>query len=346
MRNFWILIGLLSIAAGAWIVLGNDNERGEAATDVTPISSVATTPTAAAQSDAPAAPPEPAPAPAVAEATTPAEPAAPLAAAPEAPSEPAAEPVEVVMIPEPAAPAEPEPQPAAPEVVSAPADEPAAPEVAAEPAPETPAESPNVAEEPAPQPETTVAAAPAAPAANGEPAIDPAKAEEKPAAPSLKAHIERQPDGSMIVDKRFVVKGSGTVQDPYRVTWDMLVSAAEVYQPREGRTELPERITMLAGKHVQITGNIAFPLMAQEANELLAMLNQWDGCCIGVPPTPYDAIEVRLRDPAEGSDRFTTFGTVTGRLDVKPHLVGNWLVGLYVMDDATLKPGAYDGFGS
>ena len=32
-----------------------------------------------------------------------------------------------------------------------------------------------------------------------------------------------------------------------------------------------------------------------EVNEALVMLNQWDGCCIGVPPTPYDAVEVRLR---------------------------------------------------
>ena len=41
--------------------------------------------------------------------------------------------------------------------------------------------------------------------------------------------------------------------------------------------------------------------MAESADASLMMLNQWDGCCIGVPPTPYDAIEVKLKEAAKAT---------------------------------------------
>jgi hypothetical protein len=78
--------------------------------------------------------------------------------------------------------------------------------------------------------------------------------------------------------------------------------------------------------------------MLQETREILCMLNQWDGCCIGVPPSPYDAIEVQLVEPIKPNRRHAfQFGTVTGRLRVDPMLVENWLVGLYRMEEAELK---------
>ncbi|MFN0133294.1 MAG: hypothetical protein ACKVW3_12310 [Phycisphaerales bacterium] len=156
--------------------------------------------------------------------------------------------------------------------------------------------------------------------------------------------IERREDGSMLVEKKYVMHGKGTAEEPYKVTWDHLLSAQEDYVPREGRKKIPARIAMLHEKHVEVAGYVAFPLMADSADELLSMMNQWDGCCIGVPPTPYDAIEVRLAKVVEGKERQTTFGIVRGRLLVSPHLVGGWLVGLYVMDQATLKPEAFNGF--
>lgn len=153
----------------------------------------------------------------------------------------------------------------------------------------------------------------------------------------------RQADGTLLVNDRFVVKGDGSAEKPFEVTWEYLVSAGETYDPKNNQNKVPEHIQMLDGKHVRITGYIAFPLYVQTATELLAMLNQWDGCCIGVPPTPYDAVEVRLAQPAEGDDRMTTFGSVTGVFGVKPYVVGGWLVGLYVMERAALAPGAASG---
>jgi hypothetical protein len=154
---------------------------------------------------------------------------------------------------------------------------------------------------------------------------------------AAKARIVTRPDGSMLVDDRFVVTGKGTAAEPYVIPWDLLVSASEGYAPKQGRTSMPDRVAMLDGKQVRITGFVAFPLMVQEPSELLSMMNQWDGCCIGVPPTPYDAIEVQLMGPVRGDDRLVVHGTVTGRLKIDPQLVSNWLVGLYVMEDAAFK---------
>ncbi|MBY0261566.1 MAG: DUF3299 domain-containing protein, partial [Phycisphaerales bacterium] len=149
--------------------------------------------------------------------------------------------------------------------------------------------------------------------------------------------LVKQDDGTTLVDNRFTLSGAGTKDDPYRVSWEMLMSAQDTYQPRLGRKVIPERLKMLDGKWVKIGGYIAFPIMAQSQDEMLMMLNQWDGCCIGVPPTPYDAIEVKLKDAAKGDDRFRVTGTITGILRIDPYLVKDWLVSMFLMDDATLS---------
>jgi len=152
----------------------------------------------------------------------------------------------------------------------------------------------------------------------------------------IPARIER--DGEAIkVDERYTIKGAGAPADPYVISWDQLISAGQSLQPRQGRRQIPERVTMLHDKYVRLTGAIAFPMAEPEPRDLLLMLNQWDGCCIGVPPTPFDAIEVRLRDAADENERFAAYGTITGKLQVSPYMVGDWLYGLYIMDNATIS---------
>jgi hypothetical protein len=165
-----------------------------------------------------------------------------------------------------------------------------------------------------------------APASTLSPAPDPAAVK-----------VIKRNDGSTFVDDRFVLRGQGTKDDPYKVTWEQLVSANETYQPRLGRTIIPGRLKMLDGKWVKVSGYIAFPIMAQSADEMLVMLNQWDGCCIGVPPTPYDAIEVKLKVAAKGDVRQRQSGAVTGILRVDPYLVKGWLVSLFLMDEGEIN---------
>lgn len=199
-------------------------------------------------------------------------------------------------------------------------------------------------------PDLTADAAPAAvatPAAK-EPAVDATVETAKPPTFAgyqlIPATRTVRDDGSLLLDDRFVVPGKGTEAEPYKITWDLLTSSSQTFDPRHGKKALPERITMLDGAWVELSGYIAFPLMVQEADELLLMLNQWDGCCIGVPPTPYDAVEVSLTKKVKGQDRFAIEGTLKGKLGVKPHLVGDWLVGIYVMDSAMLSTRAVGGF--
>jgi hypothetical protein len=71
--------------------------------------------------------------------------------------------------------------------------------------------------------------------------------------PSTGASVETKSDGSLIVDGKYALKGAGTKESPYKLTWDQLVSAQDDYVPRDGRKEIPSRISMLDGKWIEIT---------------------------------------------------------------------------------------------
>ncbi|MFZ4573308.1 MAG: DUF3299 domain-containing protein [Phycisphaerales bacterium] len=158
--------------------------------------------------------------------------------------------------------------------------------------------------------------------------------------------MEPQPDGSVLVEGAFTVKGDGSDAKPFEIPWELLIAAEKTYNPSEKLTTIPQAIAMLDGKRVRITGYVAFPLYVQQPRELLSMLNQWDGCCIGVPPTPYDAIEVSMKDVVAEDDRMATFGVIEGKFGVKPYVVGDWLVGLYVMEDGKLTAKQFNGAGT
>lgn len=150
------------------------------------------------------------------------------------------------------------------------------------------------------------------------------------------AKILKKADGSLLIDGKYRVTGAGTEADPYKVPWEMVISAQDTYKPRLGQTKIPQRVVMLDGKHVVLSGYVAFPITAQSPKEMLVMLNQWDGCCIGTPPTAYDAIEVHLKEPAPAAQRLATHGLVSGKFKVDPYVDNGWLLGLYLMEDGKL----------
>ena len=153
----------------------------------------------------------------------------------------------------------------------------------------------------------------------------------------LPSKFIRLTDGSISVDDAWTIRGEGTREAPYEVSWEFLASAQETYTPRLGEKKIPARIAFLSGKHVRIAGYLAFPLIAPTASECLVMLNQWDGCCIGVPPSPYDAIEVKLEKERKGWRRHSiNFGAIDGVFKVEPYLIENWLVGLYLFEAASI----------
>ena len=159
-----------------------------------------------------------------------------------------------------------------------------------------------------------------------------------PYATIVPGRIVRSSPTELEADGEFTLIGAGTREDPYQPSWEYLYSAGTVYKPRLGEDALPQRIALLDGTWVTIAGHTAFPLVTGESDEMLVMLNQWDGCCIGVPPTPFDAIEVRLQEAVKtGPKHSFSYGTVTGRLKVDPYLIENWLVGLYILEESDLQ---------
>lgn len=149
----------------------------------------------------------------------------------------------------------------------------------------------------------------------------------------------RTDDGDLVADGRWVIRGSGTADDPYSISWDLLTSAMESFQPRLGTSTMPQRVAMLDGAHVTIEGFFAFPIVSNEVKQGIVTLNRWDGCCIGIPPTPYDAIEMTLAAPKEirRGQHQILFGEATGILRVEPYLLDGWLVGIYLLDDASIR---------
>ncbi len=337
MKAFWALLGLLAIAAVVVVAteLGGNSNPAPATPSAT------NTPTAPAQT-------EPAPKPTIIAFTD----------KPEPPKPPPPSPLVVIPDPSktPAAAQAIEPTPGEAKVADpTPTEATKPPAETTQPAPIPPAaptgESSPKPSPAAPQPEENLLlkiqqdiaaenAAAAARKASAEATPPPAA---EPDGPFGKAKAEVKPDGSLLVEGKYVIKGKGTQAEPYKVTWDHLISAQHDYNPKEGQKTIPARIQALHDKWIEITGYIAFPLMSNETDELLSMMNQWDGCCIGIPPTPYDAIEVRLTNAVSGDSRLTTYGSLKGVFKVDPHLVGGWLVGLYVMDQGKLTPVAYGG---
>ena len=169
---------------------------------------------------------------------------------------------------------------------------------------------------------------------------NPVEPEIPPADPDATAEqsIEKNDDGDLLIDGRYVVKGEGTKESPYIIPWELILTARDTYRPRLGKKEIPQGIEHLDGSWVQVQGYMLLPLMGTDIRELLLMRNQWDGCCIGVPPTPYDAIEVKLIDvPTKLSRWRVNFGSITGRFKVDPYVRKDWLLSLYVLEDGVVQ---------
>ena len=152
------------------------------------------------------------------------------------------------------------------------------------------------------------------------------------------ARIERIDERTVRVDGEFTILGNGTERDPYLITWELLASASRELDAATGRFTVPGRIADLRGAWVRISGYWAPPLQVFESRELMVMLNKWDGCCVGLPPTPFDSIEATLsRSVQVQGKHLFRFGTITGRLEVEPFVAGTFLLGLYRLQDAVLE---------
>ncbi|MFI4853935.1 MAG: hypothetical protein ACIAQF_03020 [Phycisphaerales bacterium JB065] len=153
---------------------------------------------------------------------------------------------------------------------------------------------------------------------------------------SISPDDEAEVEESGLKIGKVTIPGRGTEADPYELPWGVLISAIRTYNPRLELNELPTWADELNDRYVRLTGFAFLPVVASETDEILLMLNPWDGCHMGAPPTPYDSVEVMLNEPVSMGGR-NGFVTVTGRFNVDPYLLRGWLVSLYTMDEARLE---------
>jgi len=191
---------------------------------------------------------------------------------------------------------------------------------------------PGPAAPPAPAPEVEPAPAPAP----APPASSPAPAAADARSP---AEVTRRIDARTLeLDGRFRIVGNGGQDDPYRINWELLTSAGPFIDPARNALTPPPWVRALDGVWIEISAYYSTAVRVSSTQSVLLTLNRWDGCCLGLPPTPFDAIDTSLAAPLElrGLHLFR-FGTFRGRLEIEPFTAGPYLLGLYRLEDATFE---------
>ncbi len=131
--------------------------------------------------------------------------------------------------------------------------------------------------------------------------------------------------------------GAGTERQPFRVSWELLGQASGHVRGDGTIDAMPRTLELLGGTWIELSGYYAPAIIAPSTDELVLMLNRWDGCCIGLPPTPYDSALVKTRTPIDFSlQHQIRFGTLRGRLVLQPFALGGLVLGLYRIEDAEL----------
>jgi hypothetical protein len=131
--------------------------------------------------------------------------------------------------------------------------------------------------------------------------------------------------------------GAGTERQPFRVSWELLGQASGHVRGDGTFDAMPRTLELLGGTWIELSGYYAPAIIAPSTDELMLMLNRWDGCCIGLPPTPYDSALVKTRTPIDFSlQHQIRFGTLRGRLVLEPFALGGLVLGLYRIEDAEL----------
>jgi hypothetical protein len=173
-----------------------------------------------------------------------------------------------------------------------------------------------------------------APAATA--AIPAASAPATPSSPSAPS-VPSAPSAPSAPSVAVMPPGAGTERQPFRVSWELLGQASGHVRGDGTFDAMPRTLELLGGTWIELSGYYAPAIIAPSTDELVLMLNRWDGCCIGLPPTPYDSALVKTRAPIDFSlQHQIRFGTLRGRLVLEPFALGGLVLGLYRIEDAEL----------
>ncbi|MCI0342031.1 MAG: DUF3299 domain-containing protein [Planctomycetales bacterium] len=121
---------------------------------------------------------------------------------------------------------------------------------------------------------------------------------------------------------------------PTEVSFPLLESVTKPIGEAKTLDDLPKEVRDMDGKEVLLMGHLLVPYASGTVREFLIAKYPWDGCCMGVPPTIYTAVEVVLAKGQRLSDPTAPLVTVRGRLSVKPQFIDGYPTGLYKIEEA------------
>jgi len=134
------------------------------------------------------------------------------------------------------------------------------------------------------------------------------------------------PDPSRPTDRAIEIAGVN------KITFQPLENTKAISQGSDIR--VPEDVRALDGRWVTLTGNLLVPWAESEVTRFVLAKNPWDGCCLGIPPGPYDSVAVELRTGTKLADRYSSVQTISGRFKVQLERSEGYVTGLYKLVDA------------
>jgi hypothetical protein len=149
--------------------------------------------------------------------------------------------------------------------------------------------------------------------------------------------VRRAGERTVVLADRFEVTGNGSEADPYRVRWDLLDSVRDGLSADGASFAPPPWIASLDGSWVELSGYVSTPVVVAETRDVLFTKNRWDGCCIGIPPTPFDSIEVTLDRPFSFTEKHgLRFAVLRGQLRVDPMVMAGTILGVYRIEHGVI----------
>lgn len=102
-----------------------------------------------------------------------------------------------------------------------------------------------------------------------------------------------------------------------------------------GEIKIPDAVKAHHGKWVTITGHVLLSWATEEITQFQLAKNPWDGCCMGVPPSYFNAVRVQMAPGGKFSNRFDRVATISGRFRADIQKTENGYVdAIYWLDEA------------
>ena len=81
---------------------------------------------------------------------------------------------------------------------------------------------------------------------------------------------------------------------------------------------LPPSWSPKPGKSVSVQGNLVIESIRDESSHLFIASQAWDGCCLGMPPSAFDSLQLCFASGTQPPSPWFKSGTLEGRLTLVP----------------------------